>query len=196
MCSGYNEIGMRKFLDWAKCIATGVLLLVTVCTGCKAFPLNERVANESTPEASAVTFEDYAGPYKVDYVIDGDTIIVLMEEKRVHVRLIGIDTPESASHDESENTEYGIMASEYTRTLLEDAEVYLEYDEEKEDQYGRELAYVYIMDDNQELKMVNLKLVEDGYAWPYPYAPNLKYKEQIDSAFAKSEGNRHIPDKK
>ncbi|MCQ2528307.1 MAG: thermonuclease family protein [Saccharofermentans sp.] len=187
---------MRKLLDMAKCITIWVLLLVTACTGCKAFPRNDRMADESIPEVNEVTFEDYAGPYKVDYVIDGDTIIVLMEEKRVHVRLIGIDTPESASHDESENTEYGIMASEYTRTLLEDAEVYLEYDEEKEDQYGRELAYVYILDENQELKMVNLMLVSDGYAWPYPYAPNLKYKEQIESAFAKSEGNRHIPDKK
>lgn len=195
-CSGYNEIDMRKFLNRAKCIATGVLLLVIAFTGCKAFPFNDRVTDESIPEVSAVTFENYDGPYKVDYVIDGDTIIVLRDEKRIHVRLIGIDTPESASHDESENTEYGMIASEYTRSLLEDAEVYLEYDEEKEDQYGRELAYVYILDDKQELKMVNLMLAEDGYAWPFPYAPNLKYKDQIEEAYKKSESHRHIPDKK
>ena len=61
------------------------------------------------------------GPYKVAYVIDGETIAVdAGEEYALHVRLIGIDAPESASHDESQNTSEGAIASDYMKALLLD----------------------------------------------------------------------------
>lgn len=173
-----------------------VMLTAAVLTGCKVL-----IQDDMEHETSASSFnvqipDELEGPYKVDYVIDGDTIIILKDDKRIHVRLIGIDTPESVSHEESENSEYGEIASEYTRSMLEDAEVYLEYDEEKEDQYGRTLAYVYLINVDNELEMLNLKLVEDGYAWAYTFPPNVKYKELFENAYATAKDIRHIPDKK
>ncbi|WP_049945644.1 thermonuclease family protein [Butyrivibrio sp. LC3010] len=64
--------------------------------------------------------QDLDGPYDVVSVIDGDTIIVKSDGGDVHVRLIGIDTPESVASDGYKvNTPEGDKASEYTRNLLE-----------------------------------------------------------------------------
>ena len=69
--------------------------------------------------------QDLDGPYDVVSVIDGDTIIVKSDGGDVHVRLIGIDTPESVASDGyKENTPEGDKASEYTRNLLEGNSVY------------------------------------------------------------------------
>jgi micrococcal nuclease len=87
--------------------------------------------------------QDLDGPYDVVSVIDGDTIIVKSDGGDVHVRLIGIDTPESVASDGYKvNTPEGDKASEYTRNLLEGNSVYLEYDKEQTDSYQRTLAYV------------------------------------------------------
>ncbi len=114
-------------------------------------------------------------------VVDGDTIWVEYsdKEKPVKIRLIGIDTPESVHSDESKNTEYGIMASDHTKELLKDVEtVFLEYDEEKEDQYGRTLAYVYLSDEGSlSDSMLNAKILADGYALDKVYEPNHKYAD-------------------
>lgn len=114
-------------------------------------------------------------------VVDGDTLVVSTEETSFKVRLIGIDTPESVHSDESRNTVWGTYASDYTRLLLEDTEdLYLEYDEDPADQYGRALAYVWLSDDTSDLNnMLNAILVRDGYAYDKVYEPNDKYCEQF-----------------
>lgn len=66
------------------------------------------------------------------YVIDGDTVDVSLDGEKVRVRMIGINTPE------------GDEASKYVKGLLpEGTRVYLEYDEERTDRYGRTLAYLW-----------------------------------------------------
>jgi micrococcal nuclease len=45
---------------------------------------------------------DMAKPARVLQVIDGDTIIVDLDGRREHVRLIGIDTPEARPNHRSE----------------------------------------------------------------------------------------------
>lgn len=112
------------------------------------------------------------------YAYDGDTIVVAIDGQEYTVRLIGIDTPESVNPDESKNNEYGVMASEYTKTLLSSiSDVYLEFDKSSEDQYGRLLAYVYLTDDRSDptTNMLNAILVENGYAVDKVYMPNDKY---------------------
>ena len=88
------------------------------------------------------------GPYLVERVVDGDTFITNIGNKRVRVRALCIDTPESVAPDYTgkTNTSEGEISSNRAKELLENKYVYLEYDEEKYDQYDRILAYVYLQD--------------------------------------------------
>ena len=51
---------------------------------------------------------------------------------------------------------FGKEASNYSKKTLTNQDVYLEYDKEKQDRYGRTLAYVWISKD----RMYNKELVE------------------------------------
>lgn len=122
--------------------------------------------------------KDLTGPYSVEKVIDGDTISIYIGVDEVKVRMIGIDTPESVSSDVSKNCEEGFIASEYTKSLLSNQSVYLEYDKEIKDKYDRTLAYVYLKQDG-ELVMVNRLLLEEGMAKTMTIEPNTKYAEEF-----------------
>jgi len=117
--------------------------------------------------------------YNVVRVVDGDTIIVSIDGEDVTVRLIGVDTPESVHTDDSKNTAEGKEASDWTSALLTDANVYLEYDVDTEDDFGRTLAYVYIDDIDGGLVMVNRLLLENGLAQIMTIQPNSKYASEF-----------------
>ena len=124
--------------------------------------------------------ERLSGPYEVAYVVDGDTIIVNMDGAETRVRLIGIDTPESVA-DESykENTPEGEEASKYSTNLLSGNSVYLEYDTEKQDSYGRTLCYVFLSD---KKTMANELILKNGYARTMAIEPNTKYQTRLAAA--------------
>jgi micrococcal nuclease len=92
------------------------------------------------------------GPYRLEevtfsYAIDGDTIIVKRGEKEITVRLIGIDTPESTACDVKECTDEGAEAAKFTKEYFKAGQtLYLEYDKQRYDKYGRTLAYVWLKD--------------------------------------------------
>ena len=121
------------------------------------------------------------GPYPVERVVDGDTIICKVDGTRERIRLIGIDAPESVKDNPDRITEEGILSSEYLTDLLWRKSVFLEYDTEDRDQYDRLLAYVYLKE-KKEYTMVNLLLVEEGYAVPFSVWPNVKYEMEIKKA--------------
>jgi len=96
-------------------------------------------------------------PCKVIRVVDGDTFICLFKGKKERVRLIGVDTPESRPNRkalrDSKRTgislekilEMGKKATRFTRKHLKKGRVvFLEFDIEKRDRYGRLLAYVWL----------------------------------------------------
>ena len=143
----------------ATVIILGLIYLAVVLIG--------EAVNEQTISLS--------GPYDVIRVIDGDTIVVDIDGEDIHVRLIGINTPELTT-DDGETIEAGELAKEYTTTLLEGNTVYLEYDAELYDVYGRTLAYVYLPD---KKTMVNELLLKNGYAEIMTIEPNVKYKERF-----------------
>lgn len=128
-------------------------------------------------EDSGVSLEEA----KLLHVVDGDTLYVEAGGKEVKIRLIGIDTPESVHEDESKNTVYGTYASDYTKQILENvATVYLEYDKDTEDDYGRTLAYIWLSDDTGSVEnMLNAILLRDGYAMDKVFMPNDKYAVQF-----------------
>lgn len=118
----------------------------------------------------------------VERVVDGDTFEIMLNGNKEKVRLIGIDTPESVHPDKNKNSEEGKTASKYTKELIENKNVKLEFDVQQRDKYGRLLAYVYLEDGT----MLNKKLLEDGYAKIATYPPNVKYVEEFKQIESKA----------
>lgn len=107
--------------------------------------------------------------YEVRWVNDGDTI-VLKDGRRV--RYIGIDSPEVES-EYSKAEPFGDKAKELNRELVYLKKVRLEFDNEKYDQYGRLLAYVFLEDGT----FINNVMITAGYAHCLPKKPNVKYEK-------------------
>ena len=116
--------------------------------------------------------------------MDGDTLKASIGGEEAYIRLIGVDTPESvADEDYKENTEEGKIAADYMHGLLDGGTVYLEYDSESTDVYGRSLCYVYLDDKST---MVNELLLANGYARTMTIEPNVKHKERPYTAEAQA----------
>lgn len=102
-------------------------------------------------------------------VSDGDTIRVSINGKVETIRFIGIDTPETKDPRKSVEC-FGQEASDYMKALVEGKSVGLMQDstQSNRDKYGRLLRYVYLEDGS----FVNLKMIQDGYAYEYTYDSN------------------------
>lgn len=101
----------------------------------------------------------------VTRVIDGDTIVVLLNGVEEKVRLIGIDTPERGRP-------YFEEARQKTAELALGKRVRLQKDVSERDRYGRLLRYVYVGS-----LFLNAELVKQGYAMVYTYPPDVKHAE-------------------
>lgn len=122
--------------------------------------------------------KDLDGPYVVERVVDGDTFITSINNQRIRVRALCIDTPESVAPKETgkTNTNEGKISSDRAKQLLEGKNVYLEYDIEQYDQYDRLLAYVYLDDKKTMFEEV---MISEGLAKVVKYEPNVKYVEHF-----------------
>lgn len=151
-----------------------MLMAMVFSTGCGTPNLENN--QEAIMASKAVEQEESVkqGPYSVVRVVDGDTIVINMDGKDEKVRLIGIDTPESVHPDKTKNVPYGKIASEFTKKLLEEQKIWLEYDVQSHDKYGRILGYVYLDD-----KMVNKTLLQEGHAKIATFPPNVKYEAEF-----------------
>jgi len=131
----------------------------------------------------------------VTRAVDGDTLKL---ENGERVRLIGIDTPEMHESDklyrDSQRTHQDIQtikalgkrAYDFTRSLVEGKRVTLEFDLERQDKYGRLLAYVYLKDGT----FVNAEIVKEGYASLMTYPPNVKYADLFLKLYQEARQNR------
>jgi endonuclease YncB( thermonuclease family) len=103
-----------------------------------------------------------AAVYRVDHVVDGDTVALRNGQR---VRLVQIDTPEVYFGTEC----YGRASSRTTKGLLPPGSrvrLFAEPATDRVDQYGRLLRYVVRVDGALN---VNIRLVADGAAAPYFY---------------------------
>ena len=117
--------------------------------------------------------------------MDGDTIDVVSDGRRVRVRLIGIDTPEvydgpklnrdarRSGRSREAIKALGRLSSAFTRVHLLGERIALELDMETFDRYRRLLAYVWMEDGT----LFNMIAVREGYAFVSTYPPNVKYAE-------------------
>lgn len=118
-------------------------------------------------------------------VVDGDTLIVNINDGEYRLRMIGIDCPESVNPDESKNTEEGEESSNFTKALLEEGQLlYLTKDISDTDRYDRLLRYVWIGIPNEsdiESNMVNAIILYNGFAIAKDYKPDIKYSKEFHS---------------
>lgn len=128
----------------------------------------------------AVAIASNASAQLVQRVIDGDTIAI---QGVGTVRLIGVDTPETV--DPRKPVEhFGREASTFLRALVQSKIVRLEYDFQRQDKYGRTLAYIHLPDGT----FVNAEIVKQGYghaytAFPFRYLDEFRaYEKQARSA--------------
>lgn len=107
-------------------------------------------------------------------VVDGDTAWFQVTEDGIQVthtvRFLNIDTPETV-HPDMEPQPYGKEASNYVTEALEGQEVWLEYDIQRTDKYGRQLCHVWMKNE----VLFNLQLVRLGYARVLVIQPNIRY---------------------
>jgi micrococcal nuclease len=103
----------------------------------------------------------------VDHV-DGDTIRVRIPNPPdglgvvETIRLIGVDTPETI-HPRRDVEFFGEEASKYTKSWLLGKTVYLAFDWDLRDYYGRLLAYVY----RDDKTCHNAEIIRQGYGHAY-----------------------------
>jgi len=126
---------------------------------------------------------------EVKNVVDGDTIDVIIDLGfdilfSSRVRLAGIDTPESRTTDKAEKA-LGLEAKEYLKKQLKDAKSVVIRTEKMDssEKYGRILGWVYI---NGESESINIKMINDGYAWGYLGETKIKDFEALKKARIKS----------
>lgn len=121
--------------------------------------------------------------------VDGDTIKVLIRNNEKTVRLLAVDTPESV-HPKKSVEYYGKEASEYTcNTITNAKKIELEYDSnsDKEDKYGRLLAWVFVDDYLLQDLLIQNSYAEVAYLYgDYKYTSLLQDHQSI--AETKGEG--------
>lgn len=153
-----------------------IALVAAVLIAGAAYGLAGHVETAASPGTGSETAE-------VVRVVDGDTLVVNAGSHEETVRLIGIDSPESAHPDESRNCEEGRAASEHMKSLVLPGEaVYMTSDVSETDRYGRLLRYVWLDEPSDEpseaeaeRKMLNVRLIVDGYAQAKEYPPDTKW---------------------
>ena len=101
--------------------------------------------------------------------VDGDTALVRLGGRTEYVRYIGVDTPETVKPDTPVQC-FGPQASAFDHRLVDDRTVRLDFDREREDAYGRLLAYVHAGG-----RFINAALVRAGFARTLSIAPNTAH---------------------
>ena len=123
-------------------------------------------------------------PAVIVRAVDGDTAVVKVDGQEKRVRFLGVDTPETV-HPNKPVQFYGKEASNFTKESLNGRRVWLEYDSNPQDRYGRHLAYIWlknpatINESTMRESMFNAKLLLGGYAKVMIIKPNKRYEAEF-----------------
>lgn len=161
----------------------------------KDSPPAENIAEPiSTPDKVESVPEEIAEPpkaqepektYRIERIVDGDTIKVNIDGKIESVRLIGIDTPEI---NVTPKQCFALEAKSEAEKMLSGKNVILKNDasQSDRDKYNRLLRYVYIGD-----QFYNRYMVAEGFAHEYTYANNLyQFQSEFKSAESEARANK------
>ncbi|MDO5114228.1 MAG: thermonuclease family protein [Planctomycetia bacterium] len=142
-------------------------------------------------DSPAVVVELHDGLYEVVRNVDGDTLLMAGKPLGIddfRIRLLGVDTPETVKPN-SPVEPFGKEASDYVKQRLRETlhQVYLQFDTEKKDKYGRFLAWVWL---DGKQSCLNEELVRSGLARPllqYPFSTEMKFRLQRAAQMAQEE---------
>jgi micrococcal nuclease len=111
-------------------------------------------------------------PARVRKHVDGDTVHVTIANPPagIHssetIRLLGVDTPETVDPRKPVQI-FGKEASDFTQNRLLGKDIFLAFDWDLRDAYGRLLAYIYLPDGT----CFNAELIREGYGRAYLVYP-------------------------
>ncbi len=178
-----------------------IALIIIVTIGLFAiFPINNlsttntlqslasRVASDlgwdmssSQPKSKAGSKAGQIEEAKVNRVVDGDTIELTDGQK---IRYLYIDTPETVKPNTPVMC-YGIDAKTYNKKSVDQKTIFLAFDKQPTDRYGRTLAFIYLnkedASNNNIQKSLNADMVKKGYAKAVSYSPNTTFKKDFES---------------
>lgn len=117
---------------------------------------------------------------KFESCVDGDTIKVMLDDKKTTVRFLAVDTPET-KHPTKGEQPFGKEASKYTCDKVKNAKkLEIEYDKgsSKVDKYDRTLAWIFTDDLLLQKDLVSLGYAKVAYLYgDYKYTDELKKEE-------------------
>lgn len=166
------------------------LFVVLLLAACTEEPTNDAASmniqslvssTESNAEKHDVSkFESF----KLQDVIDGDTIRIQYKGSSEKVRFLLVDTPET-NHETLGEQPFGPEAKAFTKELLEGEDtVYIEFDVSYRDKYKRLLGYIYTEDGIS----LQEELLKNGLARvAYIYDPNTKHVDSFKSIQQKAQ---------
>lgn len=162
----------------------------SVATGDPGLPCHvykEHRKDVDTVTEIPVLKDNKASAYKVLDVTDGDTLVIA-KDGETRVRLMAMDAPEKSDTRYGHSEFYGEEAWKYAKSLIEASgnQVRITYDKTKQDQYGRDLAYVWLKDG----RMLNALLVAEGYAYSYTSSPKPQYVDAFLSLMRQARSQR------
>jgi len=180
----------RKY-DYYRPLTVFIIVLSFLFTSCDVYPQQGGVVFFNRPgfDYNQLNLNELILAH-VTRCIDGDTIDVeiLTKTNRLsnqeRVRFVGVDTPETKDPRKPVQY-YGLEASQYTKNRLQDQFVFLGFDTDLRDKYGRLLCYV-IFDDRT---MINYDLVYYGYGFSYRVFP-FYYQRLFDEAEMDARANK------
>ena len=124
---------------------------------------------------------------KVVSVYDGDTVTLIIPYydtfKKIKCRLLNIDTAEKRTKN-LEEKKFAIETTEYMKSLILNKVIWVRCS--KFDKYGRTLGSLYLTKDDLDTdNSLNMRLIDEGYAYLYNKTTGLKKQE-----FSKWQFNR------
>ena len=140
--------------------------------------------NKTGLKTSSEANTDFMLKARVIRHVDGDTVRVQISNPPGElnvvetIRLLGVDTPETV-HPNQLVQYFGKEASDFTMSRLLGRDVYLAFDWDLRDRYGRLLAYIY----TDSKHCFNAVLIQEGFGraylrYPFQFMEEFKTLEQ------------------
>lgn len=111
--------------------------------------------------------------------MDGDTLVVSINNADQTIRLLNVDTPETKDPNQPVEC-LGPQATDYLASIVPPGtSVRLEFDKNRHDRFGRTLAGVFAPDG----ALVNAEIAREGLGIPVQYDGNVKFLPPVEEAY-------------
>lgn len=117
-------------------------------------------------------------------VVDGDTLVVSINNIDQTIRLLNVNAPETKDPNRPVEC-LGSQANDFLKEALpKGSKVRLEFDRERHDRYGRTLAGVF----NSSGALINAEVARRGFGIPVVIGDNRKFLPPVQAAYEEARG--------